>query len=182
MITEKLDGSNILLHGGDVYGRSVSAPTEQKWMAMVKKHHVWKITEPDIYLYGEDIYGVHSIIYNAVPENQTFRAFSLRDGTGNFCSFAEMSDYAIRKSIPVVPVLFEGIFDSVADARSFIDKAHEEPSALGGEREGIVMRLANGFAESEFPLNVCKSVRVGHVKKAEHWTRNWQPCQVLECV
>jgi len=182
VMTEKLDGSNTLLHGGEVYGRSVSTPSGQKWMAMVKKHHAWKITEPDVHLYGEDIYGVHSITYSAVPENRTFHAFSMRDGTGAFSSFAEMSDYAVRKSIPVVPVLFEGIFDSIAEARSFINQAHEEPSVLGGEREGIIMRLACNFPESEFPLNICKSVRLGHVKNAEHWTRNWQPCQVLASV
>lgn len=179
MITEKLDGSNILLHGGEVYGRSVSAPSEGKWMAMVKKHHAWKVTEPDIYLYGEDIYGIHSITYGAVPENRTFYAFSLRDGTGAFASFAEMSAYAIRRSIPVVPVLFEGTFHSVAEIRAFVNQAHEESSVLGGEREGIVIRLAGGFPESEFPLNICKSVRVGHVKDDEHWTKNWQSCKML---
>ena len=46
--TEKLDGSNTLIHAGKVYGRSVSAPSEAKWMAMVKKHHAWKATEPDV--------------------------------------------------------------------------------------------------------------------------------------
>ncbi|MCY4227757.1 MAG: RNA ligase family protein [Gammaproteobacteria bacterium] len=182
VITEKLDGCNVLLHSCKVYGRSVSTPSEEKWMALVKKHHAWKITEPDIYLYGEDIYGVHSITYNAVPENRTFYAFSLRDGTGSFSSFAKMSDYATHKNIPVVPVLFEGVFDSATEICSFVNHAHEEPSVLGGEREGIVMRLACDFAESEFPLNICKSVRPGHVKNAEHWTRNWQPCQVLASV
>lgn len=39
----------------------MSAPSEGKWMTMVKKHHAWKVNEPDIYLYGEDIYGIHSI-------------------------------------------------------------------------------------------------------------------------
>ena len=56
--TEKLDGGCTLLHGGRVYARSVSTPSKAKWMAMVKKHHAWKVTEPDLWLYGEDIYGV----------------------------------------------------------------------------------------------------------------------------
>ncbi|MCY4051132.1 MAG: RNA ligase family protein [Gammaproteobacteria bacterium] len=182
VISEKLDGSSILIHESNVYGRSVSAPSDGKWMAMVKKHHAWKVTEPHIYLYGEDIYGKHSIEYDAVQENRTFYAFALRVGTGAFCSFTEMSDYAIRKNIPVIPVLFDGVFGSVAEVYTFIDRAHEEPSVLGGEREGIVMRLSCDFAESEFSLNICKSVRVGHVKNAEHWTKNWKPCKVLACV
>ena len=46
---------------------------------MVKKYHAWKVTDPNIYLYGEDIYGVHSIAYGAVHADETFYAFSLRD-------------------------------------------------------------------------------------------------------
>ena len=76
VVTEKLDGGNTLLHGGKVYARSMSAPSEGKWMAMVKKHHAWKVNEPDVYLYGEDIYGVHSIEYGPVPEQATYYAFA----------------------------------------------------------------------------------------------------------
>ena len=83
--TEKLDGGNTLLHAGRVYARSVSAPSEGKWMAMVKKHHAWKVSEPDVYLYGEDIYGVHSIAYEPVAEHETFRAFALRQRRRRVC-------------------------------------------------------------------------------------------------
>lgn len=176
--TEKLDGSNTLLHAGKVYGRSVATPSEAKWMAMVKKHHAWKITEPDTYLYGEDIYGVHSIEYRPVPEDRTFYAFALRDSEDSFAAFAELETYAERKTIPVVPVLFRGYFRSVARIRAFIDRAHGECSVLGGEREGIVLRLASGFHASEFQHAVCKSVRVGHVQTDEHWTKCWRPCRI----
>ena len=178
VVTEKLDGSNILLHDGKVYGRSVSAPSEAKWTAMVKKHHAWKVTGPDVYLYGEDIYGVHSIAYGPVPQDRTFYAFALRDGTGAFAPFADVEGYAGRYAIPVVPVLFRGIFRTVAELRAFLERAHAEPSVLGGEREGAVMRLAFGFPEAEFTFNVCKSVRAGHVQSDEHWTRNWKPCKL----
>ena len=178
VVTEKLDGGNTLLHAGKVYARSVSAPSEGKWMAMVKKHHAWKVTEPDVYLYGEDIYGVHSIAYEPVAEERTFYAFALRHDDGRFSPFAEVEDYAGRRDISVVPVLFKGCFRSVADIRAFVDRAHGEPSALGGEREGVVLWLARGFPAAEFPDSVCKSVRVGHVQTDEHWTRNWRPCRI----
>ena len=45
---EKLDGGCTLIHAGRVYAWSVAAPSEAKWMAMVKKHHAWKVTEPDV--------------------------------------------------------------------------------------------------------------------------------------
>ena len=106
--TEKLDGGNTLLHAGRVYARSVSAPSDGKWMAMVKKHHAWKVNEPNVYLYGEDIYGVHSISYEPVAEHETFHAFALRNGAGAFAAFDEVESYTRQREIPVVPVLFRG--------------------------------------------------------------------------
>ena len=176
--TEKLDGGNTLLHAGKVYARSVAAPSEGKWMAMVKKHHAWKVNDPGVHLYGEDIYGVHSIEYEPVPEHETFYAFALRDSGGAFASFAEVEEYARQREIPVVPVLFRGCFRTIAEIRAFIEHAHGESSVLGGEREGVVLRLARGFPVAEFSNNVCKSVRPGHVQTEEHWTRNWRPCRI----
>ena len=178
VVTEKLDGSNTLLHAGEVYGRSVAAPSGGKWMAMVKKHHAWKVNEPGVYLYGEDIYGVHSITYEPVAEHETFHAFAIRDGNGAFAAFEEVETYASRLAIPVVPVLFKGCFGSVAEIRAFLKLAHGEPSVLGGKREGVILRLARRFPAVEFQDNVCKSVRVGHVQTDEHWTRNWRPCRI----
>ena len=179
VVTEKLDGSNTLLHAGKVYGRSVSAPSEEKWMAMVKKHHAWKVNEPDVYLYGEDIYAVHNIEYGPVPEDRTLYAFALRDRNGAFAPFAELKAYAKRQGIPVVPVLFRGCFRSVDEIRKFIARAHGECSVLGGEREGVVLRLARGFPPLAFQDAVCKSVRTDHVGTDEHWTRNWQSCKIV---
>ena len=176
--TEKLDGGNTLLHLGKTYARSVVAPSEERWMAMVKKHHAWKVREPGVYLYGEDIYGVHSIEYGPVREDETFYAFALRGDDGGFAPFAELEAYAGAKGIPVVPVLFRGCFGSVGEIRSFMERAHREPSALGGAREGIVLRIADGFSEQDFANSVCKSVRERHVQTDEHWTRRWRPCAI----
>ena len=176
--TEKLDGGCTLLHAGRVYARSVSAPSEAKWMAMVKKHHAWKVTEPDVWLYGEDIYGVHSIAYDPVPEDRTFHAFALRDGNGEFAAFGDLERYAKSRRIPIVPVLFRGVFRSLAEVRGFVIRAQAELSALGGKREGVVLRLDRAFPAAEFPEAVCKSVRPGHVQTDEHWTRQWKPCRI----
>ena len=178
VVTEKLDGSSTLLHAAKSYGRSMSAPSGGKWMAMVKKHHAWKVTEPDVYLYGEDIYGVHSITYDPVEEQETFYAFALRDSNGGFAAFADLESYAKSKEIPVVPVLFKGCFGSIGEIRAFVEHAHGEPSVLGGLREGVVLRLARGFPSEEFSDKVCKSVRVCHVQTDEHWTRKWTPCRI----
>ena len=177
VVTEKLDGGCTLLHQGAVYARSVAVPSGAKWMAMVKKHHAWKVTEPDVFLYGEDIYGVHSIEYGPVREKETFYAFALRDRNGLFSSFGSLADYAARREIPVVPVVFNGTFRTEDELQSFIGEAHAQASALGGEREGVVIRLARSFPASEFSRSICKSVRAGHVQTDQHWTRNWRPCR-----
>ena len=176
--TEKLDGANTLIHHGKVYARSVAVPSEAKWMAMVKKHHAWKVRGRDVYLYGENIYAVHSIEYGAVNERETFYAFALRDERGGFASFGDLEAYAASKNIPIVPVLFRGRFETVDEIRDFVDWAHRQPSSLGGAREGVVLRLEAGFPGSGFARNVCKSVRRGHVQDDEHWTRNWRPCAI----
>ncbi len=180
VVTEKLDGGNTLLHMGEVYGRSVSAPSIGKWMAMVRKHHAWKVLEPDIFLYGEDIYGVHSVEYDPVPENETFYAFALRFADGSFSSFQALVKYAREHEIPVVPVLYEGVFRSVDEIQDFVRDAHMEPSALGGAREGVVIRLAREFPADDFHLNVCKSVREGHVQSNEHWSKGWRACRIAQ--
>ena len=176
VVTEKLDGSNVLIHRGKVHARSVATEATHKWMAMVKKHHAWKVTEPDVYLYGEDIYGVHSIEYGAVRESETFYAFALRDVTGTFKSVDALARFASDRSIPVVPVLHRGDFSSVNEITTFLRAEHGKESVLGGEREGMVIRVAEGFLASGFSLNVCKSVRQDHVQTDQHWTRTWRRC------
>ena len=89
---------------------------------------------------------------------------------------AALERFAAERNIPVVPVIFRGVFASVAEMRTFIERGHADQSALGGEREGIVVRIAEGFAGAEFARNVCKSVRATHVQTDQPWTRHWRPC------
>ena len=176
--TEKLDGSNVLIHRGQAYGRSVSDPSERKWMAMVKKHVAWKVQDPNVLLYGEDLYAVHSIEYGPVREDRTFYAFAMRQ-LDRFAPFADLEAYAVDHGVSVVPVLYCGVFRSLAALRSFVASAHAEPSVLGGDREGVVLWTANGFPAAQFERNVCKSVRRSHVKTPDTWKRTWRTCRIL---
>ena len=175
--TEKLDGGCTLLHQGQVYARSVSEPSSAKWMAMVKKHHGWKVTEPDVFLYGEDLYGVHSIEYDPIDEAKTFYAFAMRIGD-TFLSLAETRRYADNLGIPSVPVLLGGVYKLEQDIQDRFASFHAEPSILGDHREGAVLRSEASFHTDSFEQNVCKSVRKGHVQTDEHWTRKWKPCRL----
>lgn len=181
IITEKLDGGNTCLWNGDVYARSVSSPADEPWFAMVKKHHAWKTNKRDlrnIAIYGEDLYGVHSIEYDPLRESETFRIFAVREDN-RFCSWARTSIVAHNVlNVLTVPVLAEGDFGSVEEITDFFRRELKQPSALGGEREGFVMRIAGAFHADAFQEHVCKYVRPNHVQTDEHWRRNWQPCKL----
>ena len=180
VITEKLDGSCTLLHDGEVYSRSTSAPSNAKWHGMVRKHHAWKLNGmKDFYLYGEDIYGVHSIEYEPVDEDKTFYAFALRIGDA-FVSFPEMKRFVSELEIPVDPtVLSYHKFGVIYGIDEYLRDTLPIPSHLGGEKEGMVIWSAEGFPADTFAENVCKYVRPNHVQiDAEHWTKYWKPAKL----
>lgn len=181
VITEKLDGGNTCLWQGEVYARSTTQPSHAGWMAMVRKHHAWKTLgeDPRRVFYGEDLFGVHSIEYEAMPESQTFRLFAVRwvDGDHDvFLHWGSVAADSLNIDVPMVPVLFRGTFNSVDDITKWFREHLSKPSSLGDEREGFVMRVAEGFPTADFALNVTKYVRPNHVQTDEHWTRNWKPC------
>ena len=177
VITEKLDGSNTLLFDGELYGRSVSAPSNGKWHAMTRKHHAWKLTGLPVMVYGEDIYGVHSIEYEPVPEEMAFYVFAIKNGS-YFYSWDSLTAFAGELGMPVVPQLWFGYVDSHEQLDGIVRKLMDEPSKLGGEREGVVIRAFDGFWDWDFSHRVCKSVRANHIQTDEHWTRNWKTCAI----
>ena len=89
VITEKLDGENISLSHYDCFARSHGAPTRSPW-----SKNIWevdgvfnrvasKIGENE-WIYGENLYGEHSIHYDKLIEY--FYLFAVSDDT-NFYSW-----------------------------------------------------------------------------------------------
>ena len=180
VITEKLDGGNTCLWNGQVYARSTTSPAIAGWFAMVKKHHVWKTSQvKNLFFYGEDLYGVHSIEYDPIKENNTYHLFAVRHTSGKFLSWDALVALAASYNLPVAPVSFRGTFNSIDDVTDWFVTNRPTPSSLGPEREGFVMRLAESFPADQFSTNVCKYVRANHVQTDEHWTRNWKPCKII---
>ena len=180
VVTEKLDGSNVLIHNGNAYPRSTSAQASAPWLAMVKKHTAWRsIATPNLDLFGEDIYGVHSIQYYPVPENRTFYLFAAHRGD-QWLSWPQVERHASNIDVTTVPVLFSGQCRDEAHLRTLIADLLAQPSKLGPKREGVVVRIQSAFHDSQFDRSVCKAVRPNHVQPdAEHWSHNWTPCPIL---
>lgn len=184
VVTEKLDGGNTALHCGEVFARSVLQPAGDGWFAMVKKHHSWKLDEAADFLtlYGEDIYGIHSIEYDAVPEDETYYLFAARytiDENDEFCSWDGVKRYAEHYGFKTVPEVYRGTFSNLDEITKFFKSELKNPSSLGPTREGFVMRIADRFPAKEFHHNVVKYVRANHVQTDDHWRRNWQKCAII---
>ena len=188
VITEKLDGGNTCLWNGEVYARSTGEPSHAGWMAMVRKHHAWKTvsTRDDVALYGEDMFGIHSIEYDALQEDETFRLFAVRfinpkfmdDDIGWFGDWDMVEEYAAELDLLPVPVLFRGKFKTVDEITAFFETEIDKPSALGEEREDFVIRYETSFDARDFSKYVAKYVRANHVQTDKHWRVNWQQCKL----
>jgi ATP-dependent RNA circularization protein (DNA/RNA ligase family) len=181
IITEKIDGGNTGLFNGEVYARSVTQPSHDGWMAMVRKNHAWKTNAPefkDMEIYGEDIYGIHSIEYAPVNELDTYMIFAVRF-QDEFLSWDDVCSIATAMDIKTVPVLAETTYESASELTAVLEAFTDQPSRIGTDREGCVVRSPEAFLASEFGDNVCKYVRANHVQTDQHWRVNWQPCKVI---
>lgn len=171
VITEKLDGENTCIKKTGVFARSHAAPTHNPWAK-----NMWPIWErvkdslDDLELFGENLYGIHSIEYTKLPYH--FYVFAVRKGE-HWLSWEEVLWYADILELPTVPVFEIGRF-TAKEIQQFMNKRMEQGSVLGGACEGFVLRNASGFSTLDFKYNVLKYVRQNHVQTDEHWTRNWK--------
>lgn len=171
LITEKLDGENSCLKSTGCYARSHGSPTRNPWA-----RNMWAIWERvkgdlgDLQVFGENLYGIHSIEYGSLSYH--FYVFAIRDGD-QWLSWDEVVFYSELLDLPTVPVFERGKF-TVKEIKKIVKERMEAGSAFGGDCEGFVFRNANAFPCSDFQYNVLKYVRKNHVQTDEHWTRNWK--------
>lgn len=171
VITEKLDGENSCLKSTGAFARSHSTPTRNPWAKNMWT--IWNRIKGDlgnIEIFGENLYGIHSIEYNQLSYH--FYVFAVREGE-HWLSWDEVLFYAELFELPTVPVFEIGQF-SEREIKELIAQRMEEGSAFRGACEGVVIRNANNFSTIDFKFNVLKYVRKNHVQTNEHWTRNWK--------
>lgn len=171
LVTEKLDGENSCLKNNGVYARSHSSPTRNPWA-----RNMWEIWERvkgdlgELEVFGENLYGVHSIEYERLSYH--FYVFAIRDGE-RWLAWDEVVFYAELLELPTVPLLERGNFTAEA-LKKIIANRMKKGSAFGGACEGVVVRNEMDFLVEDFKYNVLKYVRENHVKTDEHWTKNWK--------
>jgi ATP-dependent RNA circularization protein (DNA/RNA ligase family) len=179
VITEKLDGENTGMKDEGVYARSHAAFTTSPWSREVRLLHKIKVENmlgEGVFLFGENLEGIHSIEYTNLESY--FYIFGVRDNN-KWVSWNEVEEYSYLLDIPTVPVLFKGVVNTEKELQDIVENLVKQDSSLGGPREGIVVRNAGEFDNSDFAENVMKWVRKGHVQTDEHWTRNWKKAKLV---
>ena len=177
VITEKLDGSNASITKEGVYGRSHVEFSRNRW-----DREMWNIhsrikndLSDDMFIFGENMEGIHSIEYSDLTSY--FYVFGVRIHN-IWAPWRDVEEYAELLDLPTVPILFKGVTNSEKELRSLVESLVSQPSALGGQREGVVVRNASAFHNDFFDVNVMKWVRKGHVTTDSHWTRNWKKADI----
>lgn len=176
IITEKIDGSNASLEFDGCFARTHSGPPTHlsfdglKALHAQVKHNIPK----NIQIFGEWCYALHSISYDKLPDY--FLMFGIREldkredtDLSFWYAWGELKEWALDFKIPTVPSLWEGTVSSEKELKVLTEKLVSEPSAFGTTREGVVIRIADVFSDSEFSNCVMKYVRANHVQTDEHW-------------
>jgi hypothetical protein len=171
VMTEKLDGENTCVKDLGVFARSHAAPTINPWAKNMQA--IWERLKNDLgdlEIFGENLYGIHSIEYEHLTDY--FFVFAIRQGE-EWLSWREIEEYCFffdLKTVPVVKIDFFKANEIFPTIKQELSKG----SAFGGECEGFVFRNKNRFPVDDFSTNVLKYVRKNHVKTDEHWTKNWK--------
>jgi hypothetical protein len=176
VVTEKLDGENTCLKDIGVFARSHAAPTINPWAKNMQE--IWgrlKNDLGDLEIFGENLYGVHSIEYDRLEDY--FFVFGIRQGD-YWLSWNDVEEYCTIFDLKTAPVVKIDFFEE-KQILPFIQHEIKKGSAFGGECEGFVFKTKKQFHVDDFSKNVLKYVRKNHVQTDEHWTRNWKRAKLF---
>jgi hypothetical protein len=183
VFTEKLDGENSAITHYDCFARSHGAPTRSPWSINLwgPEGLMWRVKDSigeNETVYGENLYGEHSIHYDRLTAY--FHLFAANNGK-EWYSWEDVELMGRFLELPTVPVLGTGYVTSVDDLKMIIDEYMKQPSTYGNTKEGVVIRVEDAFSmEEPFYYNVCKYVRANHVQTNEHWTKHWKKAQLID--
>jgi len=210
VLTEKLDGQNNCFNKYGVFARSHTSPTQHPWdKPMQERWELIKNDLGDLEVFGENMYGTHSIAYKNLESY--FYVFAVREGE-NWLSWDEVKFYAAMLDFPHVPEIpisktLKDIYNEVEDENTILanwlsvnlgmkwEDSMETSGLLGGYdpltgkdcSEGFVIRNKDGFLTNNGSLpveknefdNVFKLVRKSHVQTDVHWTKTWKPAKLV---
>lgn len=161
VITTKMDGENTTIYNDYIHARSLSDKKHWSKSWIKNLHGKLKSDLPEnIRFVVENMYAEHSIAYKAL-ESYCYGISAWKDL--KCLSWDEAAEWFSLLEIPMVPILYRGIWNEVK-ARDIY-----KPMIDNEECEGYVVRIADSFHYKDFAKSVAKFVRKGHVKDNEHW-------------
>lgn len=161
VVTEKMDGENSTIYNDHLHARSLDSrhhPSRdwiKQWHATIA-HEIpqgWRIC-------GENLYAQHSVAYAALKSY--FYGFSIWDENNHCLSWENTLEWFDLLGIDAPPVLYQGMWDEAA----ICELSHTIDT---DKMEGYVVRLASGFAYTDFQYSIAKWVRKNHVQTDTHW-------------
>ena len=211
VLTEKLDGQNNCFNKYGVFARSHTAPTQHPWDKPMRER--WELIKNDLNeleIFGENMYGIHSIAYTQL--DSYFYVFAVREGD-RWLSWEEVKFYAQMLDFPVVPeipikVSLSSMYDETLDENTLLaqwlsknigmpwEESVQTAGLLGGYdpktnipcSEGFVIRNKEAYKTNNGDLdvqsnefdNLFKLVRASHVKTDVHWTKEWKAAKLMD--
>lgn len=211
ILTEKLDGQNNCFSKYGLFARSHTASSVLPWDKPMRER--WSIIKNDLNdleIFGENMYGIHTIKYSKLESY--FYVFAVRE-KGVWLSWEEVKFYAAMLDFPTVPEIeikfpLKDFYKEGVDENKLLqewfkanlgmswEESVKTPGILDGydwvkeqiASEGFVVRNADSFTtnggiiQTEYNEfnNLFKIVRKGHVGTDEHWTKNWKPASLLD--
>jgi hypothetical protein len=162
IVTRKMDGENFngyrsYCHARSIDGRSHYTRDWAKAFWMQRSYELpegWRVC-------AENLYAVHSIEYKNLPS--FLLGFSIWNEQNECLSWDETVEWFSLLDVPMVPVLYDGIWDEDKIKSLYDEKTDVET------HEGYVVRLADSFQYGEFKNSVAKFVRKNHVNSDSHW-------------
>jgi hypothetical protein len=127
VITEKLDGENQAVNHYDVFARSHGAPTRSPWSRNMwdKDGILWQIKDKiadNETVYGENLFGEHSIIYNKLTNY--WHIFAVTNGD-IWYSWDDVRMVADILKQPTVPILWRGMLWDEDDLQRLVELIDE---------------------------------------------------------
>jgi len=209
VLTEKLDGQNNCFNKHGVFARSHAAMTQHPWdKPLIERWQLIKNELNDLEIFGENMFGIHSIAYRKI--DSYFYVFAVREND-KWLSWEEVKFYAHLLDFPVVPEIEIKQELKITEHQnentvleqwltSNLGMTWEEsvntPGLLGGYdpetdkpcSEGFVIRNAESFTTNQGEIkvapnefnNLFKLVRKSHVKTDVHWTKTWKPAKLID--
>lgn len=164
VVTLKLDGENTSMYSDYIHARSINSKNHESRNFVKNIHSKIMADIPDRWrICGENMYAKHSIHYKNLESY--FYIFSIWNEKNVCLNWAETKEYSELFNLPLVPVLYEGIFDEK------IIKNLVKPFYNENEMEGYVIRIKDSFNYKDFKKSVAKYVRKDHVATHGHWMR-----------